>query len=92
MDKYLNSLLELPATINQMLPRNNLMVMDGSEKSVKGWVVLCTVFALVFLVSMLYAVIQTGLDHFGGASSISKVGSGAILLYIYAAFPLAQII
>ncbi|MDG1684594.1 MAG: hypothetical protein P8H63_00970 [Flavobacteriaceae bacterium] len=96
MDKYLNLLLELPATINQNLPRNNFNeVMDGSEKSVKGWVGLVyKVFALVFLVSMLYAVLQTGLDHLnGGASSISKVGSVlAILLYVYASFPLAQII
>ena len=43
MDKYLNLLLDLPATINQKLPRNNFNeVMDGSENSVKGWVGLFT--------------------------------------------------
>lgn len=96
MDKYLNLLLDLPATINQKLPRNNFNeVMDGSENSVNGWVGLVyKIFALIFLLTMLYAVIQTGIDHLsGGASSMSKVGSVlAILLYVYAAFPLAQII
>jgi hypothetical protein len=96
MDKYINLVLDLPATLNQKLPKNNFnQVMDDSEKSVKDWVGLVyKIFALVFLVTMLYAVLKSGAEYLGGdASGLAKAGSVlSILVFLYASFPLAQII
>lgn len=92
---YVNQILDLPSKVNQMLPRNNFNdTLSNSEGSTKGWLgFVYKVLALAVLVSMLYEVITGGIDALSQGDAMSKVGSViAMLIYIYAAFPLAQIV
>jgi hypothetical protein len=96
MENIINQVLDLPAMVNSKLPKNTFNeCIDGSENSVKGWVgLIYKAFALVFLLTMLYGVIMGGIESLTGeGDALSKVGSVlSILILIYAAFPLAQII
>jgi hypothetical protein len=96
MMSYVNQILDLPGKVNGMLPMNSCNdTLNNSEGSTKSWLgFVYKVLALAVLINMLYAVITGGFDALGGeGSAMSKVGSVvAMLLYIYAAFPLAQIV
>jgi len=96
MINYLNQVLDFPDKVNGMLPRNNWNeVINSSEDSAKAWLgFVYKVLAFAVLISMLYGVVMGGIDALSGeGSAMSKVGSAvATLIYIYAAFPLAQII
>ena len=96
MMNYVNQILDLPGKVSGKLPRNNWNeVINGSEGSAKSWLAFVyRVLSFTVLVSMLYGVIMGGLDALSAeGSALSKVGSVvATLIYVYAAFPLAQII
>lgn len=96
MINYVNQVLDFPDKVNGMLPRNNWNeVISSSEDSAKAWLgFVYKVVAFAVLISMLYGVVTGGIDALSGeGSALSKIGSAvATLIYIYAAFPLAQII
>ena len=54
MKNYLNTVLDFPKTVNEILPKNNFNeLVDNSEKSIYEWIgQVFIVMALVFLVFM----------------------------------------
>lgn len=94
MKNFLTQVLDLPKMINSKLPMNNFnsMVVD-SEKNVAKWVgTFYTVSALVVLITTLIAVLSP-IWSGGMGEGINVVGNVlTILIWVYAAFPVAQII
>ena len=84
MEKLLNLLLDLPKTVNEKLPMNSFnKMMDDSEGSMKNWTgTAFKVGALVLLIVTLISVVNAGMD-----SAIL-----CLLIMIYAAFPIAQVV
>ena len=95
MEKIINSILDFPHMVNQKLPKNCFNeMMDNSEGSVSDWTgKIFKVGALVVLVGMLLSVVNGGMDAFNGAEGIGKLAAGlCMLILIYAAFPIAQVV
>ena len=65
MKNYLNTVLDFPKTVNEILPKNNFNeLVDNSEKSIYEWIgQVFRVMAFVFLVFMLINVIGDGLKY-----------------------------
>jgi hypothetical protein len=75
MKNYLNTVLDFPKTVNEILPKNNFNeLVDNSEKSIYGWIgQVFRVMALVFLVFMLINVIGDGLKYLvNGANNFNE--------------------
>ena len=95
MEKLLNLLLDLPKTVNEKLPMNSFnKMMDDSEGSMKNWTgTAFKVGALVLLIVTLISVVNAGMDSFQGASGLGQVSAIlCLLIMIYAAFPIAQVV
>ena len=95
MEKLLNLLLDLPKTVNEKLPMNSFnKMMDDSEGSMKNWTgTAFKVGALVLLIVTLISVVSTGMDAFQGSSGLGQVSAIlCLLIMIYAAFPIAQVV
>lgn len=95
MEKLINTLLDLPKTVNEKLPMNSFnAMMTGSESSIKTWTGKAfKIGALVVLIVTLISVITNGMDAANSAGGLGQVS--AILCSIilaYAAFPIAQVI
>jgi hypothetical protein len=84
MEKLLNLLLDLPKTVNEKLPMNSFnKMMDDSEGSMKNWTgTAFKVGALVLLIVTLISVVNSG--------QVSAIL--CLLIMIYAAFPIAQVV
>jgi len=94
MKKILNQVLDLPQMINTKLPMNNFNSwMKDSEGNIASWVgKFYTVSALVVLVGSLIAVLSP-IWSGGMGTGIDIVGNGlTILIWVYAAFPITQVI
>ena len=75
MKNYLNTVLDFPKTVNEILPKNNFNeLVDNSEKSIYEWIgQVFRVMALVFLVFMLINVIGGGLKYLiNGANNFNE--------------------
>ncbi len=94
MKKFFNQVMDLPKMINGKLPMNkfNLLV-DESEQNIAKWVgTFYTVSAIVILITSILSILLPiwsgemgiGLDILGNVLSI--------LIWLYAAFPIAQFI
>jgi hypothetical protein len=95
MEKLLNLLLDLPKTVNEKLPMNSFnKMMDDSEGSMKKWTgTAFKVGALVLLIVTLLSVVSTGMDSFQDSSGLGQVSAIlCLLILIYAAFPIAQVV
>lgn len=99
MDKIINvfnQILDLPKMVNEKLPSNNFnSMMDNSEGSISGWTgMFYKVGALVVLVASLVTVITVGLDGMGSTEAAAGKAGIVIgmLVMIYAAFPIAQVV
>ena len=95
MEKLLNLLLDLPKMVNEKLPMNSFnKMMDNSEGSIKKWTgTAFTVGALVLLIVTLISVVSTGMDSFQASSGLGQVSVIlCLLILIYAAFPIAQVV
>lgn len=97
MNKTIDQILDLPKLANQKLPKNTFNeVVDSSEKSIAGWVgTIFKVLALAFLLVSLYNIVNGAVDYMtnANASGLAKAGSVlSILVLLYAAFPLAQVV
>ena len=94
MKKNVKKFFDLPKTINSKLPMNNFnSVVEGSEDNVAKWVgTFYTVAALVILISSLLYVLSPiwsgGMGE--GTGMLGTVIS--MLIWVYAAFPIAQVI
>ena len=96
MEKLLNLLLDLPKTVNEKLPMNSFnKMMDDSEGSMKKWTgTAFKVGALVLLIVTLISVVSM-LEWilFKDASGLGQVSAIlCLLIMIYAAFPIAQVV
>ena len=94
MNKILETILDLPKTVNEKLPKNFFNEMlENSEESIKKWTGLVfKVGALVLLVVTLTSVISDGINSFNGEGLEIISGVLCSLILIYAAFPISQII
>lgn len=75
MKNYLNTVLDFPKTVNEILPKNNFNeLVDNSEKSIYEWIgQVFRVMAFVFLVFMLINVIGDGLKYLvNGANNFNE--------------------
>ena len=75
MKNYLNTVLDFPKTVNEILPKNNFNeLVDNSEKSIYEWIgQVFRVMAFVFLVFMLINVIGGGLKYLvNGANNFNE--------------------
>jgi hypothetical protein len=94
MEKILTQFLDLPKTINSKLPMNSFNAMvEGSEQNVAKWVgTFYTVSALVILITSLLYVLSP-IWSGGMGEGIGIVGNVlSILIWVYAAFPIAQVV
>ena len=94
MKKNVKKFFDLPKTINSKLPMNNFNSMvEDSEHNVAKWVgTFYTVSALVILVSSLLYVLSP-IWSGGMGEGIGMLGTViSMLIWVYAAFPIAQVI
>ncbi|MGK0253147.1 MAG: hypothetical protein ACI9OE_000607 [Mariniflexile sp.] len=94
MKKILNQVLDFPKMISTKLPGNSFNSMvDESEQNVAKWVgTFYTVSAFVVLITSLLAVLSP-IWSGGMGEGIDILGNGlSMLIWVYAAFPIAQII
>jgi hypothetical protein len=94
MEKFINMALDFPHMVNQKLPKNNFNdMMESSEGNIASWTgYFYKVSALVVLLGSLIAVLSPVWSG-GLGSGAEMIGSLiAILIWVYAAFPIAQVI
>mgnify|MGYP001565792626 CR=1 FL=1 len=94
MKNFLNQVLDLPQMINSKLPMNNFnSLVSDSESGIASWVgKFYTVSALVVLVGSIIAVLSP-IWSGGMGEGIDIVGSVlTIIIWVYAAFPISQVI
>ena len=95
MEKLFNTLLDLPKTVNDKLPKNSFnQMMASSESSIKTWTGSAfKIGALVVCIVTLISVITNGMDTMNSASGMGQVSAIiCLLILIYATFPIAQVI
>jgi hypothetical protein len=95
MKKIISQVLDFPMMVNQKLPKNNFnTMMEESEDSIKGWTgTFYTVAALVLLVTSIVTVLSPIWEGGMGDDGIAIVSNIiAMLIAVYAAFPIAQVV
>ena len=94
MTNKLNQLIDLPKMVNSKLPMNNFnSLVEGSEHNIASRVgSFYRISALIVLITSLIAVLSP-IWSGGMGTGLSLVGSVlAILIWVYAAFPITQLI
>lgn len=94
MEKILTQLFDLPKMINSKLPMNNFNSMvEDSEHNVANWTgKFYTVSALVILLTSLWYVLSPIWNGDMGEGSAIVGNVLSILIWVYAAFPIAQVV
>ncbi|MFT4942412.1 MAG: hypothetical protein ACJAYD_000182 [Patiriisocius sp.] len=94
MEKILTQFFDLPKMINSKLPMNNFNSMvEGSEHNVAKWAGnFYTVSALVILVTSLFYVLSPIWNGGMGEGSGALGNVVSMLICVYAAFPIAQVV
>ena len=94
MENYINQVVDLPKMVNDKIPVNINSMLDNSEKDMAKWVgMFYKLASLIFIAGALYNL----LSPFWGDGSLPK-GADLIamfiglLIWLYAAFPMSQII
>ena len=94
MNKILNQVLDFPSMINSKLPMNNFNSMvDDSENNVAKWTGMAyNVSALLVLLTSLLAILSP-IWSGGMGEGLGVIGNViAMLIWAYAAFPIAQMV
>ena len=94
MEKILTQLFDLPKMINSKLPMNNFNSMvEDSEHNVANWTgKFYTVSALVILLTSLMYVLSPIWNGGMGEGSAIVGNVLSMLIWVYAAFPIAQVV
>ena len=91
----LNKIVDFPATVNSKLPGINWKSsVEQSESSLNGWVgQLLQILSVVFVIVSLVTIGDGAIDFLDGADAQEMIGGIlTALIFIYAAFPISQLI